>query len=226
MFSRICILTLIWAGVAMAQTAAPVVPDKFRDLIIEVQQLQSQKRFTDALEKIHQAEELQPNNPIIANARGSIYTAMRDFDKAEEFFRKAKAQNPDNFEPKFNLTELDYVRGKYAEAEIGFKDLLKQYPKTRQEVRHLVQFKVLVCQLKQDKVSEADATMKAFTFMDDTPAYYFSKAAFAFQKKLKEEAQEWLTKAGSIFKLPDNAPYLDTLMEARWIENIEVPAKK
>ncbi len=224
MFSRFCFLSLMWAGSVLAQTTAPAAPDKFRDLIVESQQLQSQKKYTDALEKIHQAEALQPNHPIIANARGSIYTAMRDFDKAEEFFRKAKEQNPDNFEPKFNLTELAFVRGKYAEAELSFRDLLKQHPKIRQEVRHLVQFKILVCQLKMDKVSEAEAMMKAFTFMDDTPAYYFAKAAFAFQKNQKADAQDWLTKAGTIFKLPDNAPYLDTLMEAHWVESIEVPA--
>ncbi|CAN5875565.1 hypothetical protein BH11VER1_BH11VER1_32640 [soil metagenome] len=207
----------------MAQTAAPAPPDKFRDLIVESQQLQSQKKYTDALEKIHLAEELQPNSPVIANARGSIYTAMRDFDKAQEFFTKANEQNPDSFEPKFNLTELDYVRGKYAAAETSFADLLIQHPKIRQEVRHLIQFKVLVCQLKQNKMSEAEATVKAFTFMDDTPAYYFAKASFAFQKNLKSEAQEWLSKAGAIFKLQNNAAYLDTLMEAHWIESIEVP---
>lgn len=224
MFTRFCLLSLLWAGSVLAQTTAPSAPDKFRSLIMEVQQLQSQKRYTDALEKIHEAETLQPTNPIIANARGSIYTAMRDFDKAAEFFAIAKAQNPASFEPRFNLTELDYVRGKYKEAELSFLDLLKQFPKIRQEVRHLVQFKILVCQLKQDKVSEAEAMMKAFTFMDDTPAYYFSKAAFAFQKNQKADAQDWLKKAGTIFKLPDNAPYLDTLMEARWVESIEVPA--
>lgn len=209
----------------MAQTAAPAVPEKFRDLIVESQQLQSQKKYTDALEKIHQAEELQPNSPVIANARGSIYTAMRDFDKAQAFFTKAKEQNPDSFEPRFNLTELDYVRGKYGDAEVSFTDILKQFPKIRQEVRHLIQFKVLVCQLKQNKIPEAEATMKAFTFMDDTPAYYFAKASFAFQKNLKPEAQEWLAKAGTIFKLQDNAAYLDTLMEGHWLESIEVPAE-
>jgi tetratricopeptide (TPR) repeat protein len=224
MFPRILLLSLISAGIAMAQSTQPAVPEKFRELIMEVQQLQSQKQYTDALEKLHQAEAILPNSPVIDNARGSIYTAMRDFDKAQEYFNKVKVQNPDSFEPKFNLTELDYVRGKYAEAEAGFSDLLKQHPKIRQEVRHLVQFKVLVCQLKQDKINEAEATMKAFTFMDDTPAYYFAKASFAFQKNLKQEAQDWLSKAGAIFKLPDNAAYLDSLMEAHWIESIEVPA--
>jgi len=218
LFFILCSVTVM----VSAQTALPT-GDKFHDLIMDVQRLQTEGKHTEALESLRLAEELQPQNPIIPNARGSIYTAMRNFDKARECFTKAKEQSPNSFEPKFNLTELDYVQGKYAEAEASFAKLLKDYPKIRMQVRHLIQFKVLVCQLKQDKVSEAEITMKAFTFMDDTPAYYFTKASFAFQKNDKTEAQAWLIKAGTIFKLQDNAAYLDTLMEAHWIDNISVP---
>lgn len=210
------------AVMASAQTALPT-GDKFRDLIMDVQRLQSEGKHSEALEKLHLAEELQPQSPIIPNARGSIYTAMRNFDKAREYFTKAREQSPDSFEPKFNLTELDYVQGKYKEAEMGFTQLLNDNPKIRMPVRHLIQFKVLVCQLKQDKILEAETTMKAFTFMDDTPAYYYAKSAFAFQKNNKTEAHEWLKKGGTIFKIQDNSPYLDTLMEAHWIESISVP---
>ncbi len=223
MSSRILLLLLCSvAFMASAQTPVPT-EDKFRNLIMDVQRLQAEGKNANALEKLNLAEELQPQSPIIPNARGSIYTAMRNFDKARECFNKAKEQSPDSFEPKFNLTELNYVQGKYADAEASFSKLLTDFPKIRQEVRHLIQFKVLVCQLKQDKVSEAETTKKAFTFMDDTPAYYFTQAAFAFQKNNKPDAQEWLTKAGTIFKLPDNAAYLDTLMEAHWIDSISVP---
>ena len=59
-----------------------------------------------------------------------------------------------------------------------------------------------------------------FTFMDDTPAYYFAKAALAFVQKKDDEAKEWLEKANVIFKSADNATYLDSLMETRHIPNI------
>ncbi len=59
--------------------------------------------------------------------------------------------------------------------------------------------------------------------MDDTPAYYFSKAAIAFVQKKDDEAKEWVEKANAIFKAGDNAPYLDSLMETRHIPNIMLP---
>lgn len=224
MLFRLLFILCSVAGMVSAQTP-PKGEDKFRDLIMEVQSLQAAGKNAEAMEKLNLAEELQPGSPIIPNARGSIFTAMRIFDKARECFLQAKERSPGSFEPQFNLTELDFVQGKYKEAEAAFAQLLTDNPKIRMQVRHLIQFKILVCQLKQDKLPEAETTMKAFTFMDDTPAYYFTKASFAFQKKNKPEAQEWLAKASAIFKLPDNAPYLDTLMEARWIENISVPEK-
>jgi hypothetical protein len=92
------------------------------------------------------------------------------------------------------------------------------------QVRHLVIFKLFASKVKQDKFPEAEALLKdSFTFMDDTPAYYYAKAALAFQRKNEPEAQEWLTKAAVIFKPADTAAYVDSLMEARWLPNIALP---
>lgn len=233
-FRLLVIALLSAATVAPGQTEAPQPPagsavkpspddEKFRQIIGEIQQLHARQKFFEALEKLHQAEELRPNDPIVSNVRGSIYTGMRDFEKAREAFVKAGALNPTAFEPRFNLTELDYVTGSHKEAEAGFTKLLADFPKLQLEVRHLTQFKILVCQLKQDKVADAEKSMKAFTFMDDTAAYYFAKAAFAFHKGDKAEAADWVAKAQKIFKEIQTVPYLDTLMEARWIPSLTVP---
>ena len=230
----VLLLLLAHAGVSLAQTEAPKAPaaedakpsptgGEFGRLIGEAQQLSFQQRFFEALDRLHQAEKLKPDHPTVHNVRGSVHTGMRDFEKARESFTKAQALNPAAFEPKFNLTELDYVTGDYAKAEAGFTKLLTEFPKLPLEVRHLTQFKVLVCQLKQQKVAEAEAGMKGFTFMDDTAAYYYAKAAFCFQKGEKGEASDWVTKAQKIFKPIENAPYLDSLMEARWIASLTVP---
>ena len=59
--------------------------------------------------------------------------------------------------------------------------------------------------------------------MDDTPAYYFSHAAMAFQKKDEAAAKDWMTRAAGIFKKEENSAYIDTLMEVRWVPNIGLP---
>jgi tetratricopeptide (TPR) repeat protein len=205
-----------------SQTNSPT-DAQFITLIREAQSLHSSQRHFDALQKIAEAELLLPTNPLIFNVRGSIYTAMRDYEKARSNFLQAQAHSPTSFEPRFNLVELDFVQGKFAEAATGFSQLLTDFPKLRLDVRHLTQFKVLVCQLKQDKVAEAREIMKNFSFMDDTPAYYYSKAAFEFQEGDTKDGRDWLGRAAGIYQQQMNIPYLDTLMEARWVDSLSVP---
>lgn len=195
-------------------------------LLAEAQDLQTRHRYFDSLAKLDEAEKLDPNDPNIYNIRGAIYLVpvIRDFNKAREQFERALALEPRALAPKFNLAELLFVKHEFAGAEAAFVNLAKEYPKLQMPVRHLVAFKQLVAQTKQDKIDEANRTLKAnFTFMDDTPAYYFAKASLAFQQKKEGEAKEWIEKAGSIFKPQENAPYLDALMEVRWIPNIMLP---
>jgi Tfp pilus assembly protein PilF len=217
---------------ARAQTPAPAAapaPDpKLVAIIQEVQKLMASQHPAEALQKLDEAAAIAPNNPLIHNIRGSIYTSppLRDFAKALESFQAAEKLAPEAFEPKFNMTELLYVQGKYAEAEATFEKLMTKFPKLREDVRHLIQFKIVVCRLKQNKLDEATKGMGAFSFMDDTPAYYFSKAAFGFQKDDKAAAAEWVSKAQRIFKEKENAVYLDTLMEAHWLPSLNVTETK
>jgi tetratricopeptide (TPR) repeat protein len=196
---------------------------ELRAIAEKVQELSSHQHYFEAIEELKKAEALAPDNAMLPNAEGSIYTAMRDFDHARECFERSLKLMPTNFEPKFNLAELLYVQGHFPESEAAFSALLKEYPKLREEVRHLTQFKAAVCWLKQDHIAEAEEASKNFTFMDDTPAYYFSKAAISFQKGNKDEAASWLKRAMRIFKPKENAPYFDTLMEAHWLPSLTVP---
>jgi tetratricopeptide (TPR) repeat protein len=222
-----CILLIFLAGTALsrAQTPPPTegtIDPRVRALIEEAHKLQQKQDSFGALQKLDEADAIAPGSPMIANVRGSIYTAppLRDYAKARECFEAAEKALPAAFEPKFNKTELLFVEHKYAEAEAAFAKLLTDFPKLREEIRHLIQFKVIVSQLKQGKLDAAKKNSAEFTFMDDTPAYYYTKAAFAFQTPDTDEARKWAGKAAKIFKPQDNAVYLDTLMESGWLSSI------
>lgn len=235
------------AGIASAQTTPPAAepaqapgPDsapeqpalarssnpEVQKLLAEAQNLQGRHRYFDALAKLDEAEKLDPKDPNIPNVRGAIFLvpALRRFDEAKVEFEKALALDKGALAPRFNLAELVFVAQKFPEAESGFAAILKDYPKLPLQVRHLVTFKLFASKAKQDKLAEAEALLKEhFTFMDDSPAYYYAKAALAFQRKNEAEAQDWLTKASVIFKPAETAAYVDSLMEARWLPNIALP---
>ncbi len=228
-FSAI-VLTLLQphqAAAQAAEAAAETPATKFTSLIREAQVLQQRNRFLDALTKLEEAEKLDPKHAEIYNVRGAVYLSkqMRDFDKARVEFKKALELEPDAMAARFNLGEADFVQGQYADGEKGFAGILEKYPKLPSAVRHLVLFKQMICGLKQNKIEEFEKLMNAnFTFMDDTPAYYFGKAALALQKKDEKTGNSWLGKAQLIFTKAASGAYLDTLMEGHYLDSVE-PAK-
>lgn len=215
-------------AVAATPAAQPAVPAEVSRLLVEAQKLQVRNRYFDALLKLDEAEKLAPDLPDIYNVRGSIYLTevLRDFDKARAFFEKARDLAPGALPPRFNLAELDYVKQDYAKAEAAFQQLVVDFPQVPLAVRHLIQIKILVCQLKQGRRGEAEKTLKDhFTFMDDTPAYYFAKAAFAFDSGDEKSGLDWVARAGAIFKQQENDPFRDALHEAKWLGSVTTAPK-
>lgn len=225
-FMRLVLLLLAaCAAPSMLPAQADKTEQKVVDLLVEAQSLQGRKRYVDALAKLQEAESLAPARPEIYNVRGAIYLAAptRDLDKAREQFTKARALNSAEMPPYFNLGEVDFVGGRWPECEQAFSEVLAKFPKLPASVRHLVLFKVLVAKVKQNKLDEAEKLLAdSFTFMDDTPAYYFSKAVIAFQKKDDKTANDWLAKGQIIFKGEPSSAYLDSLMEAHYIDSLAV----
>ena len=221
----LCLVSIALFGTMplQAQSAAPSGNDKVNELIADAQSLQGRKRYIDAFSKLDEAEKLDPKRPEIYNIRGAIHLALqvRDVEKAREQFTKARDLAPDSMPPLFNLAEVDFVAERWAEAEKGFKDVMVRFPKLITGVRHLVIFKVLLSTVKQKKLVEAEKLIaEHFTFMDDTPAFYFSKAVIALEGGDKRIGNDWLTKAQVIFKPKDNEAYLDALMESHYIDSL------
>lgn len=219
LLSLLCLACLPLAG-------APPPEPEILQMLLQAQQLKNQGRFTDALAKLDEMEAMAPDNPHLPNLRGTIYLAppLRDLDRAAALFDEAAARSPSEFSPRFHRAEVEYVRHDWATAHARLQQLLTDFPKVPQPIRHMVLFKRLVCELKLERLVEAEQTLKqSFTFMDDTPAYYYAHAALAFARKDEVKAKDWLARAGGIFKPAERSPYEDSLMEARWLPSLALP---
>jgi tetratricopeptide (TPR) repeat protein len=223
MMSRALLLMLIAvAGLVTAQSTKsapePSPQDKkFAEALMDVRKLASAQQYEEALEKLRGAEALKPDSPIIQNARGSIYTSMKDYEKARECFKAADALKPGAFESRFNLTELEYVQGNYEAAAASFTEILTTFPNLQKEIRSLVQFKIVVCEIKLNHIVQADQLVQRFAFADESLAGLFTKASFAANKGDNATANELLAKAQKAFNPGQIAPYVDALVEAHWI---------
>ncbi len=214
------------AGPTPAPASTNQVPEALAKKLAEVQALQADQKVVDALLMLEELERDYPNAADLCNVRGSILLtpSMRDFAGAEAAFTRAAALQVGALAPLFNLAEVQFVKHEWQEALKRLDEILRDFEKLPTPVRHLILFKKTICQVKTNQIEAAEKLIKDhFTFMDDTPAYYFSKAAVAFQQEKKAEAEEWVSKGVSIFGDKNCMAYLDCLMEARWVPNTALP---
>jgi tetratricopeptide (TPR) repeat protein len=210
---------LLTVGCLRAQNPTSL-PTALQEDLGRVQEMLAAKQFSEASVKL---EELQKNHPDVAdiyNLLGSLHLTaeIRDPDAALAAFSKARELRPTDLAPRFNLAELAFVKSDWASAQKDFETIFEDFPKMPLNVRHLVVLKLVVCHLKLGARANAEALIsKHLTFMDDTPAYYFAKAALAYSAEKEADATEWMAKAKFIFGDRDGAAYLDTLMEAGWV---------
>jgi hypothetical protein len=57
--------------------------------------------------------------------------------------------------------------------------------------------------------------------MDDTPAYYFCKAAIAFDTGDTDKGNEWIKRGVAVFKAQKCEPYYDGFKELRWVPDLD-----
>ena len=181
-----------------------------------------QKRIFECLEAIEKLHAIYDKNPATLNLQGACYVEFRSFDKARMAFAKAEKSSPGNFNVRFNVAEIEFVSKKFPEALKQFEVLLVEAKKDPSGLQMLpiIKFKVLLCRLKGGDVAGATEVIADRNYLDDTPLFYYGKAALAYHSDKGSEAEEWLARAGRIFR--DNtilAPWQDTLIEFGYIKS-------
>ena len=102
-------------------------------------------RLQESLEKLNELEEITGDFHLIFNMRGAVFTKMRDFKAARAQFEKAvaltKNRPNDNFHPRFNIAEINFVEKNWAQARKEFNELiaftdpvLEKLPGLRKEI--------------------------------------------------------------------------------------------
>lgn len=152
------------------------------------------KKYDDALKKLTELNDRNPGDPFVLNLFGAAYTRKKDYAKAKKYFDQSLEKVPDFFPAKFNLGELMFLQRQYAEALEFFSKMLEKDPRNE-----LLQFKVFLCLLQLGKKDEAQKALGRVKYPGDTPAWYYSQAAWESKQGNNKKAIEYLTGAKYIF---------------------------
>lgn len=186
----------------------------------EATRLFQQKRIFETLEELEKATQIFADSPEIYNLRGSCFVEMRSFDKALADFQKAASFTKDNPSIEFNIAEVLFVTKEWQKSLDLFEKIMKVLPPENIALGRLIEFKILLCKKKLGKNDEVTILAEKYDFLDDSPFYYYAKAALAYDAEDLVKAEEWLAIAGRIFQDPNVlAPWQDTLVEYGYIKS-------
>lgn len=193
---------------------------EFLNHFTEANRLFQEKRIFETMGHVDKAAKIFKESPELYNLRGSCYVEMRAFDKALEQFREAAKFSKNNPSIEFNIGEVYFVTKEYAKAAEVFEKVQKLLPAENLAMGRLIEFKLLLCKIKTGKKNDAVILSEKYDFMDDSPFYYYAKAALAYDAANTMEAEEWLARANRIFRDPNIlAPWQDTLVEFGYIKS-------
>ena len=193
---------------------------EFSKKLAKAQSLLNQQRIFDALEESDALDKIFKDHPATLNLRGACYVELRAFKKATALFEKVLKLAPENTSTLFNIAEIEFVTHQWASAHKLFSELVTKLPKTQKPLLRLCEFKILLCNLKLDKEAEAKALMNKYDIWDDSPYYYYSRAAFAYHTDDKREAEKMLASARVVFQNEKLLhPWQDTLVEFGYIRS-------
>lgn len=187
----------------------------------QCQTLFSQRRIFECLAEVHSAHLIYDKNPVSLNIQGSCYVEFRDFEKASRCFKKSLAQDPRNLNVRFNIAEVAFVMKKYEESKKLFSSLAEELgdSKNHGSVQHIIQFKVFLCHIKTDQEAKAQAMLEKADFLDDSPFFYYAKAAIAHSKDDGKEANQWVQRASRIYPPAEIQIWQDSLIEVGYVKS-------
>lgn len=191
---------------------APPLKPAYRERVIEAINAFHAEDFETALKKVDEAETIQPGTTAIANLRGAIALESGRFAEAEKHFKAALAIDPDFFPAKFNLGEIPFKQKNYGESRQIYNKLLEEHPEDE-----LVQYKVFLSYLLENKPEMAQKVLDNMKFPSDTPAYYYAHAAWDYKRRNAKEAEAWVQSSARIFPAHKNLIYAETLEELGWL---------
>jgi tetratricopeptide (TPR) repeat protein len=184
------------------------------------QKLYREKRIFDALQVIGELEKIQKNHPACLSLKAGCYVEMRAFDKAYVIFEKLHKLSPKSTNILFNLAELEFVTKKWQKAHKRFTELLTLLPQNAKSLRHLSEFKLLLCNLKTNRVKEARSMQNKYGEWDDTPYYYYARAAILYHDGNEEAAKKILREALFIWREPAAlSSWQDTMIEFGYVRS-------
>ena len=123
----------------------------FKSRIIAIHNLYNQNKFAEALTKCQNLSKKFPNNSYLLNLQGLILQNSGQIRKSIQYFQKAISIQRDNYAAKNNLANTYKILSEFKEAEILYKEIIRDDLKNIKALNNYANLKREFNQYKQAK---------------------------------------------------------------------------
>ncbi len=174
--------------------------------------------YDKALQELDAIEARQPDLAEVQNLRGVVAMQQGEYDQAEAAFRKALEIDPKFLHAGFNLADIPFLRKDWAQARGRFDALLEGVPgERREEIVPLIQYKILLTVLFENKEEDIGTILSKLKGWDDSPAFAYAEAAIAFHRHKQDQGRDWMAAAEKDYSAQQNKLYLESFYEVGWL---------
>ncbi len=186
----------------------------------EAEQALQQHDLTAARRLIDEADTSDPNQAPVLNLRGEILLEQKDYDGAENEFKKAARVDPKYRDAQYNLALIPFKKKDYTKARERFESLFSSTTGAdKDRAAQLIKYKVYLTYLLEGKDARAQKMMEQFQFTGDTPALYYAQAAWEFKHDNASKANDWVTSARKIYSPALNGVFSDAFFDLGWLQS-------
>ncbi len=186
----------------------------------EAEQALQQHDLTAARRLIDEADTADPNQAPVLNLRGEILLEQKDYDGAENEFKKAARVDPKYRDAQYNLALIPFKKKDYTKARERFESLFSSTTGAdKDRAAQLIKYKVYLTYLLEGKDARAQKMMEQFQFTGDTPALYYAQAAWEFKHDNASKANDWVTSARKIYSPALNGVFSDAFFDLGWLQS-------
>jgi tetratricopeptide (TPR) repeat protein len=188
----------------------------------EAEQAYREGNYEESLQLLDAVDAVAPNQAATYNLRGQIYLAQGKLDKAESSFRDALAADGQFEDARFHLAQIPLKKGDYEEARKQLEQL-QGAGTDATEGQHLrqqlIRYEIFLTLLLQNHDGAAQKAMEQFKMTDETPALYYTQAAWAFKHQNPRQARNWVANAANLFSSEQNRSFAAPLNDLGWLDN-------
>jgi tetratricopeptide (TPR) repeat protein len=212
LLSIACTVVLAAAS-GMCAESPKDMPPEYVKTVQNAMRTFSSRDFKTTIALIDKAEAMYQPTAMTVNVRAAIAIEEKKFDEGKQYCLKALQLDPKFFPALFNLAEIPFMQGKYAEARLAYEKLIDD-----DNSADLIKFRLYLTYLLEKNDEVAKQQLEKIPLLNDTPIYFYGYAAWEFAHGDEKKAQSYLNSAETVFPKAKLSNFLDVFYDIGWMK--------